>query len=151
MGVRATERGKTVPQCRIKIHFSILLAATILGCSNSDSKPHEVPPGPQLPRDTAPEEEPPSPSPIPPPTIASIVEGVTTRDEILSWFGDPDATGDDRIVYKIWRLPNRGWRVGESPFRSHPQYAEWTPEQAEMKLLFDDEGVLVTKSLPIDW
>ncbi len=137
-------------QCCIKISLSVLLAASLLGCGNPDGKPPEVLSDPPLPRGGTRAEETPRTALVAP-TIASIVEGVTTRDEIVLRFGKPDATDDDRLVYVIWRLPNRGWRVGTSPFRHDPQHAEWTPEQAEMKLLFDDEGVLVTKSLPLDW
>ena len=81
-----------MPQCSIKIPFSILSVAP-----TPTATPPEVPPGPRLPRDIAPEERLPSPAPIPPSIIASIVEGVTNRDEMLSWFGEPDAAGTQRM------------------------------------------------------
>ena len=57
--------------------------------------------------------------------VSSLVEGSTTRDEIMSSLGPPKAYEGDRLIYEIWRDQNRKWRVGGSRPAFHAQYSEW--------------------------
>ena len=83
--------------------------------------------------------------------LSSVKEGVTTKEEILSLFGAPDAIDGERLVYKVWRKPHGPWRPGVPDTHFHPGFAEWIPQTGELKLLFNQDGVLSRKELPGDF